>query len=290
MKVLFCIPKIMAVEPAVNWGKLPTVDSSIFIYPFEEGWEHLCLLEAVKVNPAAIFLFAFLEGPHKPKVSIKLLKVICPTIYMSTDGGCSGAWPALKEFNEASYFTKIVNIDGMPCPWADLVTLSPLEQQRYLYRGYFPLRDKTIRLGFMGGSGAIGDIRRDMNDSLAAKGILTLGTRDESWGSNEKYTDFMNNCKAVINYPYTGRGQKHVKSRCLETGLARAVLLEQKDSPLNQYCTPGKDYFEWETEEDIVKILDLPMDMRQEAADNLHRKAKELTDPEKWLSKVLGTL
>lgn len=296
MKLLCCIPKIMAVEPAVNcWGPNdPDVQNSMFIYPFEVDWELRCLDLAEMLKPDLIILFAFVEGEMCPVPDkIKLIKEKFPIVYIATDGGCAGMATPLKYFKQTECFTKIVNIDGMhtwPEGTVDLVTLSPLDFRRYEPNNQIELKHRPLPLGFMGGSGAIGDLRRDMCDELVRQGLLTLGRRDESFDSSHKYVDFMLSCQAVINFPQTGRGQVHIKSRTMETGLAKACLLEQKGSPLNQYLIPGEDYLEWDSIEDIQKFFKHGVPNMQEMADRMHEKVRELTNPTKWVQKVLAVL
>lgn len=291
MKILSLIPRIMAVEPAVNWSGTK-VQNTLFIYPFEPDFETRCLEAAQAHQPDLIIMFAFGEGPYCPDPQkIKLIKEKFPIVYIATDGACSGLWPTIRRFKQAQCFSAIVNIDGcfnVPPDIAaaiDLVTLSPLDQARYSYRRH--IRDRSIALGFMGGEGARGTIRRDICDELIGMGILTRGQRNETWGSNPDYTNFMLDCRAVLNFPQTGLGKVHVKARALEAGLAGALLLEQAGSPLKHYATPGEDYFEWSSIEDIIKYLDMPLEDRAKMTYRFREKVLGWTDPDIWVQKVM---
>lgn len=295
MKLLSLIPKIMAVEPAVNWTGTK-VENKLFIYPFEPDFETRCLEAAEENKPELIIMFAFGEGPYSPSPDkIRLIRDKFPIVYIATDGACRGLWPILRRFKHAECFSKIVNIDGShhsPPGLVDLVTLSPLDQGRYSGNRKY-LKDRTIQLGFMGGEGAVGNLRRDICDALLAQGILTRGKRDESWGSNPAYTDFMLDCRAVINFPYSGLGHFQVKARALETGLSGAMLLEHTDgygSILDDYFTPEEDYMEFKSIDDVVRILDMPLQAQQAMGDRFRQKVLPLTDPDLWVEKVMNIL
>lgn len=292
MKILSLIPRIMAVEPAVNWSGTKC-QMTLFIYPFQEDFETLCLYVAEKHEPDLILMYAFGEGPYCPDPEkIKRIKDKFPIVYMASDGACRGLWPALTRFRQADCFSAMVNIDGSynwPDGLIDLVTLSPLDQARYnIYRK--PLRDRGIRLGFQGGEGAVGTPRRDICDELERRGILTRGQRNETWGSNQAYTDFMLECRGVVNFPHTGLGHVHVKARVLEAGLAGALILEHSDSILRNYFKKDEEYFEWTTIEDIEKILDIPIQHRQDVAYRGRNKALEYTNPDVWVEKVMKVI
>lgn len=291
MKILSLIPRIMAVEPAVNWSGTKT-ENTLFIYPFEEGFEYKCLEAAEALKPDFIIMFAFGEGPFCPNPDrIRLIKAKFPIVYIATDGACRGLWPTLRYFKQADCFTKTVNIDGSyewPEGTVDLVTLSPLDQKRYQIAQ--PFHYRAVKLGFMGGQGAEWDLRRTVSNELISRGVLTLGGRDETWGSAPKYTDFMLSCQAVINFPQTGLGNVHVKARALETGLAGALLLEHSSSILKNYFIPDEEYFEWNTCDDVVRILELPSGIRQSMANRYSNKVYELTNPDAWVEKVAAIL
>ena len=291
MKVLSLIPRIMAVEPAVNWSGTEA-KNSLFIYPFEDDFETRCLEAAEEYNPDLILMFAFGEGPYCPNTDkIRLIRDKFNIVYMASDGACRGLWPVLKRFRDADCFSAMVNIDGShhwPEGTIDLVTLSPLDQSRYSNRT--PIKDRPYRLGFMGGEGAIGNPRRDISQILLGKNVLTMGKRDERWGSNQQYTDFMLNSQAIINFPQTGLGNLHIKARALEAGLAGAVLFEQSCSFLKDYVPPEEHYFQWTTTEDVTTFLETPLDIREKMAENFREKVLPLTDPDKFVEKVMNVL
>jgi len=229
------------------------------------------------------------NGPRTfPPEVLKLLNRDYNFLHICTDGGCPGWWDTAKAYKEAGI--KQVNIDGSfngPKGLFDLVTLTPPNPKYYKIK---PWEERTIELGFMGGTGSLerSQIINELGD------IITVNyNRNEGWGSYQAYAEFMCDCKCVLNMSRTGSNREyhHVKNRVLETAMAQACLFEQDGSPLSKWFDPEKDYFKWQDIEQI-RYLDnhLWHSHKKLVAKNLYQEVMAEHNAKIWFDKVLNLL
>lgn len=223
----------------------------------------------IEDKPDLILYAGPANGPKMPDPQdIRALKETCPIVNIICDGGDKGSHPGIEAFQKAESFTLHVNIDGIkdwPHTEKDITTLCPIDM-RYYQQEF----KKDVKLGFHGGNGH--KDRRDVIEKLGPH--LLTGERNEKYGSYADFANFMKRCQYVLNHAANGSNTgMHCKARVIETALAMGCLLEQKGSPIAQYFTPGEDYIEWETPEEIVSIVEkTPESAREVIANSLHAK------------------
>lgn len=289
-KILWLTTSSMNIEPVIGSLEAAEFDIDIEHYRYDhvqEGtfFDEDLTLKVGSVRPDLVFYIGSLEGPYMARSHVyHNIQEICPIVNIVFDGGCPFGWPALKKFREDKCFSVVVNIDGnqdWPKGENDMTTLCPIDP-----RPYAKVAEKSIPFGFYGGSTS--DDRAELLKKLKELKLIETAERDERLGSYQAYADFMLKCRMVLNMAKTGSGKtSHVKARVIESGLARACLLEPKDSPAKNWFKPGIDYLEYSSVdqlEDLVLSLDAA-DM-QDVAESLHKKVITDHSPEKFYRKI----
>jgi hypothetical protein len=286
MKIAFVTPKSMCLEPTVNsvWS-MPDVERRLF--PNEQMDEKQ--LDALKkYAPNLIVYIGAVSG--NGRVDTAILKELLPKpIHLCCDPASPDWWPLLQEYKDQSVFSLTVGMDGgstWPQQENDLVLWHPLANHYYLV----PCA-KTIRFGFMGGTGS--QDRSQAISTLKGNCDLQVGKRDEAWGTYQQYADFMLSTEIALNFARTGCGQKkQMKNRVHEAAMAKCCLLEQVGAPTSKYYRPGIDYIEWSSAGEAEEILNkLDRDKNESVyAFNLHDMWKRHYTPRHFWKQVFTHL
>ena len=177
---------------------------------------------------------------------------VSPMVHLCSDAADPPWWPRLEAYQAAGSFKLQVAIDGnteTPIAKFGKVALTPVDP------GHFhPViwQDREVACGFSGGGGR----RTAVVHGIRNHGAGIVWHNEEGETSYAAYCDFMLDCHMVLNDARTGSGEKrHVKGRVVETGLAGAVLLEPRDSPISYWFEPDKDFMQWGSIEEAADVI-----------------------------------
>jgi hypothetical protein len=162
-------------------------------------------------------------------------------IHLSGDLSDPPYRPYLDRYAAEDCFDLNVNLDGNRS-WErspmDLTTISPTSPAHYRCRNERPLVERPVAFGFAGGFAS--PSRAAFIHRWQAECGLVIPPRDERYGSYQAYADFLLDCRLIPNVPFSGSdNSRQVKGRVVETGLARACLLDHVESAARDWFTPG---------------------------------------------------
>ena len=192
--------------------------------------------------------------------ALKALRKIAPTVHICSDAADQPWWDLLVEYDKAGAFDLQVAIDGnknWPLHETQLTSLTPFDPARYP-DPMIAHAARPILFGYSGNLGGKGSVRKDMMDGMRALG-LQIRERDVTPGVDtyKGFIEFVVQCRFIANFPHTGTQKyMHVKGRVVETGLAGAVLVEQRGAPTQDWFEPGVDYLEYGSAKEARQIVD----------------------------------
>ena len=118
---------------------------------------------------------------------------------------------------------------------------------------------------------------------------MVIKRREETWGSYQRYANFLMQCRIVADCALSaggavGRGPyaRTLKTRAIETGLAGACLLELRGCALNKWATEDVDYATYETPDEAVEVardLMANPDKAQAMAERFSKIVREKMSP-----------
>lgn len=238
------------------------------------------ILDAVdRFKPDLIVYTGTAGGPEIPSPStLAKIRKQAPSVFLSGDVGDPPWWPYIAEYRSHNCFDLYVNFDGndnWPKGPRDYTCLSPIAP-KFFSKGDRPFKDRAIDFGFSGtySHHDANDPRRKILDPLREAGLVM-----KPWSPTYKTYDsvgrFLSNVKITVNMPWSGSGQvTQVKARVFEAGLAGCVLIDHVDSQAKHWYTPGKDYLEYRTPQDVLDHVDACLkwpDLAQQYALNLQK-------------------
>ena len=246
-------------------------------------------------------------GGNMPSVECLtwLRRNVAPSVLICSDAadGDSPWWPLLDIYAEKNTFSVMVAIDGnrdWPYHNMGLTLLTPIDPATFA-KGTTPHAQRDIKFGFAGNIGGnspdkTGVVRgrRPYIDQMTRTAGLQFRNRDRhgQLGTYQDVADFM--CRSCItpNFPETGSFRlMHVKGRVVEAGLAGCMLLEGKrlksSSPTEHWFEKGVDYLEWDTLDDVRRILkETTPEISQQFGERLRAKVLAEHTPEKFWGKI----
>ena len=265
--------------------------------------------ESKKCGPEVIVYLGACAGHiPSPEFLAKMNSEIAPTVLMCSDAGdeISPWWPLIRKYDECNSFSVVVGIDGNR-NWEfserHITLLTPIDPSRYP-NPTIPHDKRDIIFGFAGNMGTArptksGEIqgRRPLIDEMMKFG-LQCRQRDDTYDKNKPHSesyqaccDFMSRTRMMPNFCETGSYQRtHVKGRVVEAGLAGAMLLEQVNSPADQWFEMGVDYLEYKTVLECRAIVDKYKNNPEETqkfGERLRLKVLSEHTPEKFWGKVM---
>ena len=286
MKIFFISTRDMLCEP-IHTGlqSLEAHDVQLFWYDRAQVPTDRAILDAAdQCGPDLILYTGRPSGPHKPaRDTLKRLRKQSPTVLIVHDATDKDWIPVLKEYRQHETFTVTVNIDGNDS-WSkgpkDFTALTPIDPR--FYPAPVPLDARPVLFGFAGGYAS--PSRAKIINYLIEKAGLVVPRRNETYGSYQAFADFMMSCRVVLNVPFSGHDTgNQVKGRVIETGLARACLLEQGDSPAYQWFNRG--FVPYQNEIDAAKAVPMLLESikaTQLCADKLHEAVKAHAPAHFW--------
>jgi hypothetical protein len=224
--------------------------------------------------------------PVPSTATILKLREVAPLILICGDAADEPWWPVLEEYHQKECFNVMVAIDGsFETPIASfsegITLLTPTDP-----RSFYPLLwdQRAIKLGMIGGTGHRGKLVNE----LQSRGLIDF--RQGPVGRS--YYDFaqlMCKTKLTLNCAETGTGKHlHVKGRVIEAGFAGSAVLEVRGSPLNKWFSPGEEYIEYDSLEDILNLnRDVPDFAIRAVAEKFHKKMVAEHSPHIFWNKVL---
>lgn len=249
----------------------------------------------VKSNPDWVLYVGALPGHHYSPVpttpQLARIGEKYKLVHLCFDGAEPLWWPVLEDFYENGRFALQINIDGTrigPIGERGLTTLCPVNPDNYFNP---PWTERCIKMGFRGG---VHGGRNEILKPLADKGYMTFSPRNLN-DTHLHYAKFLAMCKMVLNVAVSGgpTAKLHVKARTLEAGSAGCLLLETKDSPLNNWFDAGTDYLEYAFFEGAIIQADWALGHEQEAEEMAQRfrsKIIERHSPKVFWSQVMERL
>lgn len=290
MKVLFLVTHTPNCEPF--WRSLEAIGHHVTVVQYDDrpyARHGEIIDEALRLRPDFIVYVGAYEPSHGRPVlqisTLSALNTVAPLALLCGDASDDPWWPVLTEYCLAGCFTVIVNMDGGASPIEampnGLTLLTPLDPRPF---NPLPWNDRTIRLGTVGGAGHRDAPIRD----LQARGLLTYhpGPVGRSYAD---YAALMCNTKVTLNFGRTGTGRYlQVKGRAVEAGFAGAALLELRGSPLANWFAPGFEYLEYESVEDVARLMATTTDEQfAELATRFHSRMVAKHHPEVFWDTVL---
>lgn len=111
---------------------------------------------------------------------------------------------------------------------------------------------KTIDVSFVGSRDRYPD-RVEALSHLSAAGVrvATAGGQREKRLSSFDFFEFLNRSLSTLNFSRNRRGLHQVKARVFEAMSCHCCLLEDKNPVTPRYFTPGEEYVEWGTPEEL---------------------------------------
>ena len=189
----------------------------------------------------------------------------CKTVFMWPDVFDGWGLPEIEELNEKGFADLHVcwgserntanNIDNLIWLWA------PQDESLY-----YPAKkeEQNIDVSFLGSPRY--SERQDYLTSLITKGIpihVGGGQREEGL-SPERYAQLMRQSKISLNFPQGPDGYDQCKGRVWEILASKSLLLERKNSAIENYLKPNVHYVEFENEQDLIEKMQYYLDNEKE--------------------------
>lgn len=197
---------------------------------------------------------------NKPSAELfrKLRDEIAPTVHFCSDAADDPWWPLLIEYDNLSAFDVQVSLDGnknWPLAKTQITALTVVASDSFPATPK-PHAERPIPFGFAGNCGdKRSGGRWSQIEPMIAMG-LQCRARDGATDSYPAFVEFLGRCRLVVNFPQCGsRRHMHVKGRVIETGLAGALLLEQRGAPTSDWFVPDADYLEYGSTDEIREIV-----------------------------------
>ena len=202
-------------------------------------------------EPDVVLLDEPCGGPMKPHPeTLAWLKQQCRSVRVVWDATDTPWHGYLEAYKRDDAFHAVIAADGATdwphregIDWSFPTAVDP---SWYDVVG----ESRSVRLGFSGSCGTLGP-RKDILGNLQGDGTLKLRPRLEVLYPYSHNADFYKQCQAVLNVAHTSSGRLQCKARAIEAALAGCLLFETRGSPTEHWLTPGIDYVEYDTPEDV---------------------------------------
>jgi hypothetical protein len=268
-------------------------DVSVTWYTRETPCDHIILNDVFAAQPDIILYTGMADWDKTPSLStFRRLRKYAPIVHISGDLSDPPYDPYLKRYGEDGTFDLTVNIDGND-EWnrhgaKGITLLSPTAPQ--FFADPKPLAGRPIDFGFAGGLGS--PSRREIVEYLQGAAGLVVKPYDNRWGSYADYARFLQDCKIVLNIPFSGSDAvRQVKGRVLEAGLAGCVLLDHVESKSQNWLAMGHDYFVYHDKEGAARGVKYALGGEmalQPFADRLSSWVREQHSPDRFWGRVFS--
>lgn len=127
----------------------------------------------------------------------------------------------------------------------------PQDQKLYFYDKKI---SKDIEILFLGSTTSYRFNREEYIKFLLSNKVK-LKTNGNTFMSGHDYADLTRRAQIVINFSYSSDNSHQIKGRVFEALHSGCLLLESKNEITSQYLTPGVDYVEYTSKEDLFSKI-----------------------------------
>ena len=132
---------------------------------------------------------------------------------------------------------------------------------------YHPLQDtatQQIPVSFLG-SVRYPERQKYLQHLINTKTPLYVdGGQREKGLSPMRYAELMRHSKISLNFPEGPEGNDQCKGRVWEILASKSLLLERKNTPIQNFLKPNVHYVEFDNEEDLVEKIQYYLDNENE--------------------------
>ena len=187
----------------------------------------------------------------------------CKTVFMWADVFDGWGIPQIEELNEKGF------ADLHVCWGSERNVGSHIENLVWLWAPqddnlYYPAEEQDIQISFLGSPRY--SERQKYLTHLVTNGLEVYiggGQREEGL-SPERYAQLMRQSKISLNFPEGPDGYDQCKGRVWEVLASRSLLLERKNSAIENYLKPNVHYVEFEDENDLIEKMNYYLENEKE--------------------------
>lgn len=223
---------------------------------------------AMRLEPklkAIVYIGAIEQYHGRPCLTpdiLKRLREVAPTVHICSDGCERVWWDLLMRYEREECFAAQVSIDGvLETPISQMrrgtVLLTPTDPRVFNKKPW----EERGRICGMTGTAGHGE-RKDLINTLRYRVGMPWKEREGSYADMAK---FLCDCRAIINCPANGSGNRdHVKGRVIEAGWAAACLLERENKCTEAWFQPD-EYVSYTDVEDCIQKIEWTREHPKEA-------------------------
>lgn len=226
-RLLWLAPTSMNLEPIITSTDELSIEASVHWYDQHGTPPDAAMIKAARrAKPDIIAYIGTAGGPYCPMAeTLREIKNITPLVHLCGDASDLGWRQLLDLYRGHECFTCTVNFDGnkdWPSGKNDLTLLTPINPA--YYRDLKPLSERPIKVGFAGGyQPGQNSLRERVVQAIPG---IAIFHRDETYGSYQKYADFLKECQIIVNVSESASGNSNqVKGRVLESAHAGCILM-----------------------------------------------------------------
>ena len=189
----------------------------------------------------------------------------CKTVFMWPDMFEGWGIPQIDELNESGFSDLHVcwgSERNLSQQYDNLIWLWAPQDETL----YYPIDDddKEISVSFLG-SPRYAERQRYLTHLITNNIEIYIGGGQREEGlSAGKYADLMRNSKISLNFPEGPEGNDQCKGRVWEILATKSLLLERKNSAVENFLKPGVHYVEFENETDLVEKIKYYLENEEE--------------------------
>ena len=115
------------------------------------------------------------------------------------------------------------------------------------------IKDRKFDISFIGRIKGIRDREKDLEEIKKYINIFIKDT-DKEFLNADKYIEFLNNSKIVVNFNKSSNGKVHFVGKSLEAIASGCLLFEPNINYLKRgFLKPDKDFIEYKDKDDLIK-------------------------------------
>lgn len=189
----------------------------------------------------------------------------CKTVFMWPDMFEGWGIPQIDELNEAGFADLHVcwgSERNLSQQYDNLIWLWAPQDETL----YYPVEDsdRKINVSFLG-SPRYAERQRYLTHLITNNVQVHIGGGQREEGlSAKKYAELMRNSKISLNFPEGPEGNDQCKGRVWEILACKSLLLERKNSAIENFLKPGVHYVEFEDESDLVEKINYYLENENE--------------------------
>jgi len=211
-----------------------------------------------------IVIFSLLGKSHlnPTEVSYEYIKSKgCKTVFMWPDMFEGWGIPQIEELNNSGFADLHVcwgSERNLNKEYNNLIWLWAPQDDNL----YYPINDgeKSINVSFLG-SPRYAERQEYLTHLLTTGAEVFIGGGQREQGfTAAKYAKLMRESKISLNFPEGPEGNDQCKGRVWEILATKSLLLERKNSAIENYLKPGIHYVEFENKEDLIDKIQYYLD------------------------------